>query len=137
MNMTTLLCVIAVLSITASAWIMSQPYGEFPQASLHSPPSLPPLAISLTSTPTFPITAVYWRRHRSRPGPILELVSCKAACDFVSVSKWLVSMILGSHDNHAGALCTTLGALGQASALGSASFSFVITLDLYLMVQVR
>ena len=32
-------------------------------------------------------------------------------------------------------MCTTLGALGQASALGSASFSFVITLDLYLMVK--
>mmetsp|Transcript_93018 Transcript_93018/g.265589 ORF Transcript_93018/g.265589 Transcript_93018/m.265589 type:complete len:373 (+) Transcript_93018:165-1283(+) len=101
----TLLCVIAALSLLSSAWIMTQPY-------------------------------VYWRRHGSRPGPILELVSCKAFCDFLSVLKWLISTTVGrSANTHAGAVCTTLGALGQASALGSASFSFVITLDLYLMVK--
>mmetsp|Transcript_20124 Transcript_20124/g.46628 ORF Transcript_20124/g.46628 Transcript_20124/m.46628 type:complete len:352 (-) Transcript_20124:4-1059(-) len=104
-TMSTLLCVIAALSLLSSAWIMTQPY-------------------------------VYWRRHGSRPGPILELVSCKAFCDFLSVLKWLISTTVGrSANTHAGAVCTTLGALGQASALGSASFSFVITLDLYLMVK--
>lgn len=75
------------------------------------------------------------RRHGSRPGPILELVSCKAFCDFLSVLKWLISKLLSQYYSHAGVVCTTLGALGQASALGSASFSFVITLDLYLMVK--